>query len=418
MPDTLRNIALIVRREYLQRLRTRAFWVMTLLIPGMMAGFTALPAKLMTMKVGGVQKITVVSNDPQLAADFKQQFTAKRADDSQLYAVEIDDRSTEAERQRLKKEVADKQLDGVVWSTREAVAAGKINFYTRSTTDFVAQERVSRALFRAVVRQRVVSAGVSHVDVDSLLQQVQLDAVPVEAGKAGGMAWFYVTLLLVMVLYMTVIVHGVAVMRSVLEEKTSRVLEVMLATVTPKELMAGKMIGVGAVGLTQIGIWALGGAVYGGGAMAAAHAMGQDLHLSPMIGVYFALFYVLGFMLYSSISAAVGAMVTSEEEAQQLSFIVVMPIVIAIMLMFMVFRAPSSPIAVALSLVPFFAPILMFMRIMVEQPPLWQIALCLALMVTTIYIVLSICARIYRVGILMYGKRPTLPEIIKWVKYA
>jgi ABC-2 type transport system permease protein len=149
-----------------------------------------------------------------------------------------------------------------------------------------------------------------------------------------------------------------------------------------------------------------------------AHAMGQDLHLSPMIGVYFAIFYLLGFMLYSSISAAVGAMATSEEEAQQLSFVVVMPIIISMMLMFMLFRAPSAPVSVVLSMVPFFAPILMFMRIMVEQPPLWQILLCLALMVTTIYVVLSICARIYRVGILMYGKRPTLPEIIKWVKYA
>ena len=111
-------------------------------------------------------------------------------------------------------------------------------------------------------------------------------------------------------------------------------------------------------------------------------------------------------------------MVNSEEEAQQLSFVVVMPIIVAVMFITFIFRAPSAPLAVFLSLVPFFAPILMFMRIMIEQPPMWQIALCIGLMIATIYIVLSICARIYRVGILMYGKRPTLPEIIKWVKYA
>jgi ABC-2 type transport system permease protein len=206
-------------------------------------------------------------------------------------------------------------------------------------------------------------------------------------------------------------------MRSVLEEKTSRVLEVMLATVTPKELMAGKIIGVGAVGLTQIAIWGASATVFGSSAAAILKFL-ADVHLSAAMGVYFALFYVLGFMLYSAISAAVGAMATSEEEAQQLSFIVVMPIVMAIMFAMLIFHAPSAPISVVLSLVPFFAPILMFMRIMVEQPPLWQIVLCLALMITTIYVVLSICARIYRVGILMYGKRPTLPEIIKWVKYA
>lgn len=416
MPETLRNIALIVRREYLQRLRTRAFWVMTFLIPALMGGFTLLPGKLMTMKVGGVQKITVVSDDQQLAADFVEQFTARHSDNGQQYSVETDSTVTDAEQQRLKKEVADKKLDGFVWLTKDSVGGGKVNFYTRSVADFVAQERLSRALFRAVVRQRVVGAGVSHIDLDSLLKQVQVEPVSIEASKTTGGALFVTTLLLVMVLYMTVIVHGVAVMRSVLEEKTSRVLEVMLATVTPKELMAGKMIGVGAVGLTQIAIWAVSAAVFGGGM--AAFSIMRDVHLSPAMGVYFTIFYVLGFMLYSSISAAVGAMVNSEEEAQQLSFVVVMPIIMAVMFMFFVLRAPSAPLSIALSLVPFFAPILMFMRIMVEQPPWWQIALCLGLMVATIYILLSICARIYRVGILMYGKRPTLPEIIKWVKYA
>src|SRR5262249_52075950 len=153
--------------------------------------------------------------------------------------------------QRLKKEVADKKLDGFVWLTKDSVGDGKVNFYTRTVADFEAQERLSRALFRAVGRERVGSAGVSHVHLDSLLKRVQVGPVSIEASKTTGGVLFATTLLLVMVLYMTVIVHGVAVMRSVLEEKTSRVLEVMLATVTPKELMAGKMIGVGAVGLTQ-----------------------------------------------------------------------------------------------------------------------------------------------------------------------
>jgi len=418
MPETLRNIGLIIRREYLQRLRTRAFWVMTFLIPAMMAGFTLLPSKLMTMKVGGLKRITVVSDDAQLTEGFKEQFAAKGSAGSEQYMVEPDSIATDAELQRLKTEVANKKLDGFVWLTKDAVTSGKVNFYTRSTADFEMQERLSQALFRAVVRQRVLSSGATHVDLDNLLKRVQLDAVPVEAGKSTGIALFFTTLLLVMVLYMTVIVHGVAVMRSVLEEKTSRVMEVMLATVTPKELMAGKMIGVGAVGLTQIAVWAMVALLLKGFAMAQASAMGESVHLSLTLGIYFTIFYVLGFMLYSSMSAALGAMVNSDEEAQQLSFVVVMPIVIAVMFMMFIFRAPSAPLSVVLSLIPFFAPILMFMRIMVEQPPMWQIALCIALMVATIYVVVNISARIYRVGILMYGKRPTLPEIIKWVKYA
>ncbi|HTC95141.1 MAG TPA: ABC transporter permease [Terriglobales bacterium] len=418
MPEALRNIGLIIRREYLQRLRTRAFWVMTFFIPAMMAGFTLLPSKLMTMKVSGVKRIIVVSDDPQLAEGFKEQFIAKGNGSSEQYSVETDSTATDAELQRLKSQAANKKFDGFVWLTKDAVAGGKVNFYTRSTADFEMQERLSQTLFRSVVRQRVLDSGAIHVDVDNLLKRVQLNEVSVEAGKSTGGALFFTTVLLVAVLYTTVIVHGVAVMRSVLEEKTSRVMEVMLATVTPKELMAGKMIGVGAVGLTQIAVWAIVAAIARGSAMAAASAMGESVHLSPATSIYFTIFYVLGFMLYSSMSAALGAMVNSDEEAQQLSFVVVMPIVVAMMFMMVIFRAPSAPLSVALSLVPFFAPILMFMRIMVEQPPMWQIVLCIALMIATIYVVLSICARIYRVGILMYGKRPTLPEIIKWVKYA
>ena len=418
MPDRLRNIGLIVRREYLQRLRTRAFWVTTLLIPAMMSGFTLLPSLFMSANVGGAKRIAVASDDAQLAVDFKEQFTRKRSDGSEQYSAEITSKVTEAEQERLKSEVVNKKLDGFVWLTTEAVAGGKVNFYTRSTADFDVQERLSRALFRAVVRRRVVDNGVTSVDVDSLLKQVQVETVSVEAGKASGIVLFLAAVALATILYVTVIVHSVAVMRSVLEEKNSRVMEVMMATVTPKELMAGKIIGVGAVGLTQIAVWAVGGALLGGGGIATARAMGARALLSPVTGMYFTVFFVLAFMLYSAMSAALGAMVNSDEEAQQLSFVVVMPIVIAMMLMMFVLKAPSSPAAVALSLVPFFAPIHMFLRIMVEQPPFWQIALCIALMIGTIYVVLNICARIYRVGILMYGKRPTLPEIIKWVKYA
>src|SRR5581483_3821913 len=213
MPETLRNIGLIIRREYLQRLRTRAFWVMTFLIPAMMAGFTLLPSKLMTMKVGGVKRTTVVTDDPQLTEGFQGQFAGKGNDNSGQYSVETDSAATDAEQQHLKTEVANKKLDGFVWLTKDAVTSGKVNFYTRSMADFDMQERLSHALFRAVVRQRVLSSGATHVDLDNLLKQVQLAAVPVAAGNSTGGALFFTTLLLVMAPHMPVIVHRLAVMR-------------------------------------------------------------------------------------------------------------------------------------------------------------------------------------------------------------
>ena len=207
-------------------------------------------------------------------------------------------------------------------------------------------------------------------------------------------------------------------MRSVLEEKTSRVMEVVLSSATAGELMAGKILGVGAVGLTQIAVWVLIGLGATTPGLLAARNQLSDINLSPAALPAFAVFFVLGFLLYSALYAALGAMVNSEQEAQQWQFVVVMPIIIPVMLMTYVIRQPNAPLSVWMSLVPFFAPILMYVRVVVQPPPLWQIGVCIALMVLTVWGAVALCSRIYRVGILMYGKRPTLPEIVKWVRYA
>ncbi len=129
-------------------------------------------------------------------------------------------------------------------------------------------------------------------------------------------------------------------------------------------------------------------------------------------------FFLGGFLLYSGLYAALGAMVNSEQEAQQWQFFVTMPLVVPVVMMTYVIRQPNAPLSVWMSLVPFFAPILMYVRVLVERPPMWQIALCAGLLLATMYLVLALCSRIYRVGILMYGKRPTLPEIVKWLRYS
>ncbi|HUS18278.1 MAG TPA: ABC transporter permease, partial [Terriglobales bacterium] len=135
-------------------------------------------------------------------------------------------------------------------------------------------------------------------------------------------------------------------------------------------------------------------------------------------GIFFVTFYLLGYLIYSSMFAAVGSMVNSEQEAQQLQFFVMLPLIISMIMMMMVIKNPNDPVVVFMSMIPFTAPILMYLRIVVEQPPMWQIALSIGIMVVSIGAMVWLCARIYRVGILMYGKKPTLPEIIKWIKYA
>jgi ABC-2 type transport system permease protein len=144
----------------------------------------------------------------------------------------------------------------------------------------------------------------------------------------------------------------------------------------------------------------------------------KGVNLSASTGIFFVVFYLLGFLLYSSMFAAIGSMVNSEQEAQQLQFIVMLPLIISTILMMLIITKPNDPLAVAVSLFPFTAPLLMYLRIVVQTPPMWQILASIAILSATIVGVMFLCARIYRVGILMYGKKPTLPEIIKWIRYA
>jgi len=414
-----RNLWLILRREYLERVRTKSFIIMTFLMPVMMFSFAFLPSLLIGRRPAGHRRLMVVSDNPQLAQAFRrqlQQFQPRAGETGMQYDVEISDQTTEAERTRLSSQISALSLDGFLWMTEEAVRTKKVVFHTRSASDFVEISMVQRALRDGILEQRLAAHHVSSAEVDDLLKRVDLDVIAIQGGAGVGM--FLMAVMLVLLLYMSVLMNGIIVMRSVLEEKNSRVMEVMLSTVTAKELMAGKILGVGAVGLSQMLIWGLMTALFGGSALLAVGKMAEGMRFTPAMIIFFPIFYLLGYLLYSALSAALGAAVNSQEEAQQWQFFIVLPLMASMVLMMPVFSSPSSTLSVVLSLIPFCAPVLMYMRIVAQPPPAWQIALSIALLVATIYGAMVLCARIYRVGILMYGKRPTLPEIVKWMKYA
>ncbi|MGA7968310.1 MAG: ABC transporter permease, partial [Terriglobales bacterium] len=235
--------------------------------------------------------------------------------------------------------------------------------------------------------------------------------------KGGSGKKFLEVVIMVMLIYVAVLFYGISVMRSVLEEKNSRVMEVLLSSATSTELMIGKIFGVGAVGLTQIAVWVLMAGAFALPSLAMNMDLGE-LAVPPAVLVAFAAFFLLGFLLYSTLYAAIGAITTTEQEGQQLQFIIVIPLVLSVFMLSSVVRTPDAPLVAWLSMFPFFAPVLMYARIVLQTPPAWQIALSLILLIATIAGLLVLCARIYRVGVLIYGKRPNLPEILKWLKYA
>jgi ABC-2 type transport system permease protein len=426
----MHNVWLIIRREYLERVRSKAFVAFTLLIPLFMYAVIILPSKLMTMKPSGMRHVMIVSENADLAERVATEVSNKKDDKSAprdedtiapKYSVGVEASLTDATREKLNSQIDAGTLDGFVWLPQDVVSTRKFMYYTKNASDFVETETMRNAVRLALTRTALAKAGVNEPQVQELLRNVDVDTLRVEKGKvskSGGLMAFLLPMTLMMMIYMTVIIYGVAVMRSVIEEKTSRVVEVLLSSVSAKELMAGKLLGVGSVGLTQMLIWVTCGAVIGSPAVMAAKSMMKDLALPWPVMMAFPLFFVLGYLLYSSMYAAVGAMVNSDEEAQQMQWPVVLPLVSCAVFASMVIRTPDTPLAFGLSMFPLTSPIIMFLRITVNTPPAWQIALSVSILIATIYAMVWLCSRIYRVGILMYGKRPTLPEILKWIKYA
>jgi ABC-2 type transport system permease protein len=444
LSTSLNNTWLIIKREYLERVRQRSFIVLTVLLPAIVGGAFFIPAKLSSMKSSKTQHLVVVTSDLKFGEIVRQQLlpSAKTEDEkasadkskedkddkdvddddksSNNYTIDVNSPPNEAERTALQTRVNSGDIDGYLWLSDDAVTARKVTYEGRESSGFMEKSWLSGQLDRAILLRELAQRGVNGDQANVLLKPVKLEMVRLKGGhetKANDKGMFFAILIMVMLLYMAVIFYGVSVMRAVLEEKNSRVMEVLLSSATSTELMAGKLIGVGAVGLTQIGIWITMASLYVLPALAASASTGE-IHIAPLTLVAFAVFFLLGYLLYSAVYAAVGAVITSEQEGQQLQFIILLPLILGVFMMGPVMRAPDSPIAVWTSMIPFFSPILMYVRIAIQPPPAWQIVASLLLLVAAIAGILILCARIYRIGILMYGKRPTLPEIVKWLKYA
>ena len=412
----MHNVWLIAKREYLERIRTKAFIVTTILIPLLMGG-GIVGSIMMSTRSKSTSHIAIVSRDQQLATDLQSEL--QNGKDSKM-TVEVISPPGRDTRSVLDSELADKALDGYLWISPGKTSNDRPQFaYTpRSTGDIITKGTITSALRSVLMRERLAHNGMVAADVDALMQPVKVDTT--QAGKAADTTTaFFGAYVLFFLMYFVIMLYGMNVARSIIEEKTSRVFEVLLATIRPEEMMAGKVIGVGSVGLTQVGIWMLAAVVLTSTSLLSSVAGGQT-HISlsaAQVGFFF-LYFLLGFLLYSSIAAALGAMTNSEQELQQLNMFLVMPLAACMFALGIVINNPSGATATVLSLIPFCTPLIMYLRISMAMPPAWQILLSIAIMAVTIYAILWVASRIYRVGILMYGKKPNLPEIMRWLRYS
>lgn len=412
--DGLKNVALVARREYLERVRAKSFIVMTVLIPLLMGA--ALGAMyFMNRNLGSAQHLAVITDQPTFAADLQTEL----ADTHGLTKPVVDTYSLQdggiRERLDTQLKAKDTHLDGYLVEVPGAGPSGRPSFewVPRVQSDVITRSRVADAVRGALTREKLVGSGMSAAQITALLAPIDLSAGNQKkdhAGAAVASAWGMYFLM-----YFVILFYGMNVARSIIEEKTSRIFEVLLATVRPSEMLAGKVIGVGSVGLTQVGIWIVVATI-----ALKSQAFGQDLHILPSAGqtALFVVFFILGYVLYSSIASALGAMTNSEQELQQLQIFLMLPLIFSSLIIFNVITNPDGPIAQVFSFVPFTAPLIMYTRVIVGKPEALAVTLSIAGLVVTIAIVLWLASRIYRVGILMYGKKPNLPEIMRWLRYS
>jgi ABC-2 type transport system permease protein len=276
----------------------------------------------------------------------------------------------------------------------------------------------------ALERVQLMQHGVTAAELAAMKHDVKIETMQIRNGRlapSNSLKSFASAYVMMFLIYFSVVFYGMNVARSVVEEKTSRIFEVLLSTVQPQSLMAGKLLGVGAAGLTQLAIWCvlvmvLLGTSAAGGAPGSGGLAAFGVHPAQIF--FLILYFLLGFFFYSAIAAAIGASVSSEQEIQQFSMVIVAPLLVGIILMSYIIGNPTATPVVLLSLFPPCAPVVMFLRMSSQMPPPWQIALSIVLMLLFIWGAIWVASRIYRVGILMYGKRATLPEILRWMRYS
>ena len=414
----MHNIWLIAKREYLERIRTKAFLIATILIPLFMGVFV-FGSGYLANRTKSSAHIAIVSTDASFSADLKQELQSGKNSGMRVDLLAPTSASdTDEIRANLDRNLHDNSgdLTGylVVTSPSQSNARALFTYVPRSAGDISTEDTLSTAIQNVITREGLTHQGMGSTDIAALMAPVKIDTSKTGDSRAA----FGAAYLLFFLMYMVIMLYGMNTARSIIEEKTSRVFEVMLSTIKPDEMLAGKILGVGAVGITQVGVWMLAAAILGSTSLATG-LIGTGHSLISFTQIFFfVVYFIFGFLVYSSIAAALGAMTNSEQELQQLNMFLVIPLAFCFLMIFVIVHAPNSTLAQIVSLIPFCSPLLMNFRISLTTVPPWQIGLSFVLMSLTILAILWVASRIYRVGILMYGKKPSLPEVLRWLRYS
>ena len=422
----------IVKREYVARVRARMFVVTTVLLPVAIALFGVAPALVMSIQSGTPLRVAVVDQTGKLFGRLQGSLqkqegpldVAGKRDPLQPDFVLEELKPVGSSQEfttEVKRRLQEKEIDAYLVLPVDVMQGGTVQFYRRNTSDLISTRRIQTALENVIRDQRLIDAHVDNKTLAELAQPVSFDTARISSAgsERDAGAGFALVLGVGFIMYISVLLYGQVVLGAVIEEKETRIAEVLFSSVKPFTLMMGKLVGVSLVAVTQLAIWGLafaGFALYGVNLLA-SRGMPTSVPNIPLIFyLYFVVFFLVGFFVYATLYALLGSIVTTAQEGGQAAMPIIMLLVISFYLFLPVSRSPDSTLSFWLSMIPFFAPVSMLVRIVTQTPPFWQILLSLVIGFTTATCLTWVASKIYRVGMLMYGKRPTIPEVFRWVR--
>lgn len=441
----MKKFLAIVKREYVQRVRAKMFIFTTLALPLVIALFAAVPLIIISIDSGFSMRLAVVDQTGRMYARLqdavsgddrsepqpqqsdnpieRSSFNRRGSGGFTLENIIIQNRPVEDIRNDLNRRLRAKELDGYVILPPDFVEHGQAEFFNRNPADDASRRRLQTALNRATREQRLIDAKVDTQTRQELFEPIALLAVKTgdAAAEENSGNRFVLVFGIGFVMYLSILMYGQIVLGAVIEEKETRIAEILFSSVKPFTLMMGKLVGVSLVALTQLAIWGAAFSAFAlyGVNLLASRGVRTSIPAIPFSHyIYFALFFLLGYFIYSTLYALVGSMVTTAQEGGQLAMPIILILVVTFYLFLPVSRNPDSSFSFWVSIIPFSAPVAMLVRIVTQTPPFWQIALSLVLGFGGVLVVMWMASRVYRVGMLMYGKRASIPEALRWARQA
>lgn len=421
------KLGIVIRHEYGEVVKKKSFLIGTLLTPLFMFAIIFLPSLLIDRETKDPIEFTLVDLGSGLMDEFKSAFVGQLPDGRSIFEIEYMQARPE-EFDALKEELNNKieagEIEAYVVVPEDVLKTKQVERYARKYGKFADMAMIEQVMSQVVVREKLADYDVPVEQVHELTRDVNLEFKQVgpegQESRAEFLTQYLSGIAFVMILFGSIMGYGQHLLRAVREEKSNRIIEVLISSLKPYDLMMGKILGLGAASVTQMILWGLmGAAVFflGSNAGFISDLIDNAKSLSVNFFISFAIFFVLGYFFYATIFALLGSIINSERDAQQVIGPITITLILPIMVAMAIVQNPDAPWVVAISMVPFFTPTMMILRASFGFVPPAQIIIGMAVLVVSIAVLGWLTAKIFRIGILMYGKRPSVSELIKWLRY-